>query len=56
MYKIYKENIRKYKTDRKYLSQYNFHNKARSWQLAGNLSPWYNNKNTKKPILAIQPY
>ena len=32
--------MRKYETDRRYLSQYGFHNGARSRQLAGDLSPW----------------
>lgn len=30
--------IQRYKTDKKYLSQYDFYNEARSWQLAKNLS------------------
>ena len=41
MYKMYKEDMRRYKTDGRYPSQYNFHNKARSRQLAGDLSSWH---------------
>ena len=33
------KNMRKYETDGRYPSQYSFHNGARSWQLAGDLSP-----------------
>ena len=42
MYKIYEmyEMYKKYETDERYLSQYGFHNGARSRQLAGDLSPW----------------
>ena len=40
MYKTYEESVRKYKTDRRYPSQYGFHNRARSRQLAGDLSFW----------------
>ena len=38
MYKMYEEGMKKYKTDRRYPSQYSFHNTARSRQLAGDLS------------------
>lgn len=31
MYKIYKEGMTKYKTDERYLSQYSYHNRGRSW-------------------------
>lgn len=39
--KIYEENIKKYKTDRKYSSQYSFYNEAKSRQFAGNISLYY---------------
>ena len=38
MYDMYEEGMRKYKTDRRYLSQYDFHNGAKNRQLAEDLS------------------
>ena len=35
------KDMRKYETDGRYSSQYNFHNTARSRQLARDLFPWY---------------
>lgn len=50
---MYKEDIKKYKTNRRYLSQYGFHNKAKNQKLARDLFLWYKNKNNEKPILAV---
>ena len=47
--------MRKYKTDRRYPSQYGFHNRARSQQLAGNLSPWCDRTNIGEPALVVWP-
>ena len=40
IYKTYEKNKKKYKTNRRYPSQYGFHNRAKSRQLAGDLSFW----------------
>ena len=47
--------MRKYKIDGRYPSQYSFYNGARSRQLAGDLSPWCNSRNTGEPALAVWP-
>ena len=38
---MYEEGMRKYKTDGRYPSQYDFHNGAKSRQLARDLYPWW---------------
>ena len=38
IYKIYERGMKRYETDRRYLNQYGFYNRAKSWQLARNLS------------------
>lgn len=47
------KNIRRYKTDRRYLRQYSFHNRAKSRELAGDLTFWYESKNIIEPALAV---
>ena len=41
IYKIYEKNIKKYKINEMYSNQYGFHNRAKRWQWARDLSPWY---------------
>lgn len=51
----YTKSMRKYKIDRRYLSQYGFHNGDGSWLLARDLFSWYKNKNSKEFALVVQP-
>ena len=41
IYKMYKKGLRKYKTNKRYLSQYGFYNGAKSQQVAGDLPSQY---------------
>lgn len=47
------KDMRKYKTNKKYLSQYDFYNGVKSQHLIRNLFLWYNNKKIRKLALAV---